>query len=113
MVSEMFRRMRERWEYPYVHTIDSYNAGSCHFEVSNGTEEWLVASLDDDNEFLAKFLFETVSDNVVYDFGENIGSFSVHATKKSARAYSFETGNTNSAYLECRSIYQSCEPQLH
>jgi FkbM family methyltransferase len=62
----------------------------CDFEVSNSTEEWRVKSLDDEHVFLAKFLSEISTNDIVYDIGTNIGIFSVHAAKKANKVYSFE-----------------------
>lgn len=89
-VKKIFKFLKEYNKYPYICTVDSHTSSGCDFEVSNSTEEWRVSTLDDEHEFLAKFLSEISANDTVYDIGANIGIFSVHAAKKANKVYSFE-----------------------
>lgn len=89
-VRKIFYKIKEYYKFPYILTIDSHNSSGCDFEVSNSTEEWRVTTLDDEHDFLARFLSEISQNDIIFDIGANIGIYSIHAAKSSSKVYSFE-----------------------
>ena len=77
-------------KYPYIYTIDSHDSDGCKFEVTNSVEEWRVSTLDNEHQFLKKYINEILPNDIVFDIGANIGIYSIHAAKKAAKVYSFE-----------------------